>query len=180
MDHSAIAYGVKICYSCYSYRTIRGAQADAAAHLEKEMSEERKARLRQLMEEIYNEGNLAAMDDLYAPDIVRHASAPLPDLAGIDAYKAYLAPSEYVYSDLQLAVDDIICEGDTCAMRYTLQMTHTGYNPVFDLQATGKRAAVTASVTSRWVDGKIAEEWIVADLLGFLQQLGAMPTPGQS
>jgi predicted ester cyclase len=144
------------------------------------MSQERKAKLRRLMGEIYDEGNPAAMADLYAPDIVRHAPAPLPDLAGIAAYKQYLAPSEYVYSDLRLAIDDIICEDDTCTMRYTLQMTHTGYNPVFDLQATGKRATVNASVTSRWVDGRIVEEWIVADLLGFLQQLGAMPDPGQS
>jgi predicted ester cyclase len=133
------------------------------------MSEERKTKLSRLMEEVFHKGNLDAMDELYAPGIVRHAPAPLPDLEGIDAYKEYLGGGfGDVYSDPQLTIDDIICEGDTCAMRYRMQMTHTGYNPVFDLQATGKRATLAASITSRWEDGKIIEEWAIADLLGFL------------
>ena len=28
------------------------------------------------------------------------------------------------------------------------------------------------------VDGKIAEHWFIADMLGLMQQLGAVPTPG--
>lgn len=145
------------------------------------MSEERKTKLRSLVEDILSEGNLEAMDELYAPSIVRHAGPPLPDLEGIDAYKEYLGSGlGGVYSDPQLTIEDIICEGDTCVMRYTMQMTHTGYNPVFDLQVTGKRASLAASITSRWLDGKIVEEWVIADLLGFLQQLGAMAALGQS
>jgi predicted ester cyclase len=145
------------------------------------MSEQRKAKLRRLMEEIFNEGNLDAMDELYAPSIVRYAGPPLPDLAGIDAYKEYLGSGlGGVYSDPQLTIDEIICEADTCAMRYTIQVTHSGYNPVFDLEVTGTRASFAASLTSRWEDGKIVEEWVIADLLGFLQQLGAMAAPGQS
>lgn len=142
------------------------------------MSEERKTKLRRLVEEIFHKGNLGAMDELYAPSIVRHAGPPLPDLEGIDAYKQYLGSGlGEVYSDPQVTIDGIICEGDTCAMRYTLQMTHTGYNPVFDLHVTGMRASVAASITSRWEDGKIVEEWVIADLLGFLQQLGATAAP---
>jgi predicted ester cyclase len=144
------------------------------------MSEKRKTRLRRVMEEIYDRGHVDAMDELYAPDIVRHAGPPLPELQGIEAYRQYLRVGfGEVYADPQLTIDDIICEGDTCAMRFRLQMTQIGYNPVFDLEATGKRATLTGSVTSRWEDGKIVEEWAVSDLLGFLHQLGATALPGQ-
>jgi predicted ester cyclase len=143
------------------------------------MSEERKAKLRRVMEEVITKGNVDAMDELYAPSIVRHAGPPLPDLEGLEAYKEAMDAGQGIYSDHQLTIDDIICEGDTCAMRYRMQMTHTGYNPVFDLEATGERATLEASITSRWENGKIVEEWVIADLLGFLQQLGAVKAPGQ-
>ncbi|MEJ2737156.1 MAG: ester cyclase [Anaerolineae bacterium] len=144
------------------------------------MSEERKAKLRRVMEKVIVEGNVDAMEELYAPSIVRHAGPPLPDSEGLAAYKEYMDAGQGIYSDYQLTIDDIICEGDTCAMRYRMQMTHTGYNPVFDLEATGKRATLAASITSRWENGKIVEEWAIVDLLGFLQQLGAIEAPGQS
>ena len=144
------------------------------------MSEERKAKLRRVMEKVIVEGNVDAMDELYAPSIVRHAGPPLPNVEGLDAYKDYMAAGQGIYSDYQLAIDDLICEGDTCSMRYRLQMTHSGYNPVFDLEATGKRATLEASITSRWENGKIVEEWAIVDLLGFLQQLGAVEAPGPS
>lgn len=39
---------------------------------------------------------------------------------------------------------------------------------------TGKEIAWTGIVMSRFENGKIAEEWIEADSLGFLQQLGVV------
>lgn len=143
------------------------------------MTEERKAKLRRITKEIYAQRNLDAMDELYAANIVRHGTAPLPTLEGIEAYKEYMAAGEGIYSDPQLTIHDIVCEGDTCAQRFTLEMTHTGYNHVFDLEATGKRASLAVSNTSRWENGKIVEEWAIGDLLGFLWQLGAISPPGQ-
>jgi predicted ester cyclase len=32
---------------------------------------------------------------------------------------------------------------------------------------------------NRIEDGKLAERWAVADMLGMLQQIGAIPAPGQ-
>jgi hypothetical protein len=39
---------------------------------------------------------------------------------------------------------------------------------------------VTGITISRYASGKIAEEWFSYDTLGMLQQLGAIPMPGQA
>jgi predicted ester cyclase len=43
---------------------------------------------------------------------------------------------------------------------------------------TGNAVRVDAISIHRMEDGKIAETWEVWDTLGFLQQLGVVPTPG--
>ena len=50
---------------------------------------------------------------------------------------------------------------------------------MFGVPPTGKPVTITGIVISRVAAGKIAEEWEVLDLLGVLQQIGAIPTPDQ-
>jgi hypothetical protein len=41
---------------------------------------------------------------------------------------------------------------------------------------------VTAQYIDTWVveNGKLTDNWVQMDMLGMLQQLGVMPTPGQA
>jgi predicted ester cyclase len=48
------------------------------------------------------------------------------------------------------------------------------------IPATGKQVTVTGISIERIADRKIAETWVNFDLLGLLQQIGAVPAPGQS
>jgi len=43
------------------------------------------------------------------------------------------------------------------------------------IPATGKTIVFTGITVHRFVGGKIAEEWENSDVLGLLQQLGAVP-----
>jgi hypothetical protein len=45
---------------------------------------------------------------------------------------------------------------------------------------TGKELSVTGTDIYRIVDGKIVEPWVEADMLGLMQQLGVLSTPGQA
>jgi hypothetical protein len=45
---------------------------------------------------------------------------------------------------------------------------------------SGKKAVVEGLEMYRVVDGKIAEMWHHDALLGLMQQLGAIPAPGQA
>jgi len=40
---------------------------------------------------------------------------------------------------------------------------------------TGKALTWSAISITRFVDGRIAEEWVETDMLSFLQQLGVVP-----
>ena len=53
------------------------------------MSERNKAQMRRVIEEVYNRGDLARVDDLAADDMVIHAATG--DIVGREAVKQYVA-----------------------------------------------------------------------------------------
>jgi steroid delta-isomerase-like uncharacterized protein len=71
-------------------------------------------------------------------------------------------------------IDEIFSTGDRVVVRWTGSGTHVG--EVNGIPPTGKKIRVDAITIHRMNNGKIAETWEVWDTLGFLQQLGVMPT----
>ena len=65
---------------------------------------------------------------------------------------------------------DQIAEGDKVVTRLRGSGRHTG--ELMGGVPTGEEIYWTAVVISRFVDGKIAEEWDEFDALSFTQQLG--------
>jgi predicted ester cyclase len=55
-------------------------------------------------------------------------------------------------------------------------MTATHAGEFMGIPATGRRVTLAGIDISRIEDGRIAEHWIQCDMLGFLEQLGAIPT----
>jgi steroid delta-isomerase-like uncharacterized protein len=64
------------------------------------------------------------------------------------------------------------------ATRFTVTGTHQA--EFAGVPATGKPIKITAINIHRVADGKLQEGWLNADVLGMLQQLGAIPMPGQA
>ncbi len=62
--------------------------------------------------------------------------------------------------------------------RYLLRGTHGG--DLLGIPATGKPVALTGIIISRFAGGMWEEDWQNNDLLGMLQQIGAIPAPEQS
>jgi predicted ester cyclase len=62
--------------------------------------------------------------------------------------------------------------------RTTFSGTHQG--EFQGIAPTGKRITITSISVSRITNGKVVEDWTVLDMLGMLQQLGVVPTPGQA
>ena len=125
--------------------------------------------------EMLNSHNLTHMDELFAADFVDHDSAVLNH--DLDGTKQFFSMYLDAFSDAQVTLDDLIAEGDRVAARFTVRGTHKG--PFMGLPPTGKPFTLTAIDILRIVDGKIVEHWGEADTLGLLQQLGAIPAPGQ-
>jgi len=93
-------------------------------------------------------------------------------LRGLPAFSGLHAALHAAYSDLHLAIGDVIAEGDLVAARWTLTGVHTG--DLFGLPPTGRRVRFLELGVFRFVDGKAAEIWWLPDRMAEMSQLGLM------
>jgi predicted ester cyclase len=120
-------------------------------------------------------GNDAIVDELCARDYVDH-SPPLPGMgpgsAGVRQANAALREA---FPDTVHIIEDQIAEADMVVTRLRARATFTG--EILGIAPNGKVVEITGISIHRVVDGKLVEHWANADLLGFMQQFGALPTP---
>ena len=121
----------------------------------------------------WNDGDLDRYLDLYDESIRLHGYSPEPmtkaEAAGF--YGQLFANLD----NIQLSVERVVEEGDTIAVHAVMSGTHTG--ELFGLTNTGIRIHQPVMTMLRFVDGRCTERWSVADTLGVLDQLGAVPRP---
>jgi predicted ester cyclase len=138
--------------------------------------EEFKAKFIKAEEEAMLKGNVDALDEVYAPDLViRSEQFPYQELKGIEARKQQVRVNSQVFQILKLDWDEMVGEGDTIAYRYTLRLKHTGESPMVPVPPTGKELVVKGSQFLHLKDGKVSEVISHIDALGMLQQLGVIP-----
>jgi predicted ester cyclase len=134
------------------------------------MSEQNKAHVRRAIEEIYNKGDLAVVDELAASDMLIHTSSG--EIRGRNGAKQYVAALRAGFPDIRFTVDDQIAEGDMVVTRWTARGTHTG---VFEgIAPTGRRIRVAGTDIDHIVDGLTLECWAHLDELGLMRQLGVV------
>jgi len=68
----------------------------------------------------------------------------------------------------------VICEDDRVTVRWTWTGTHT--KPFNGFGPTGRQYTNSGMAVFQLRDGKIVHAWLQTDRLGFLQQLGVVPT----
>ena len=143
-------------------------------------TEENKANVRRWTQEGWNQGNVAVFEELSTPNWVFHDPAR-PDVRTLADYKRFFTESRNAFPDFHATIEDMIAEGDQVVARYTLRATHTGdiVTPMH-IPATGKQVTVTGIAIVRFAGGKGVEVWQQDDYLGFFQQLGLIPAPGQA
>lgn len=80
------------------------------------------------------------------------------------------------FSDLHRNIEDMVAEGGgKVAVRFTITGTHKG--ELQGIPPSGKKISIDAMDFLTIIDGKITEEWVTADMMGLMQQIGAIPTP---
>ncbi len=131
------------------------------------MSDEGKALVRRMYEEVWNEGRLDVVDDICAPDY--RGVGPYGDEHGPDAVKRGVAARRAAFPDIQVTIEDLLVDGDRVAARLTFEGTHQG--SFQGIEATGKRVAWSGIWIYRVDGGKFVERWHAYDLLGLLEQL---------
>ena len=138
------------------------------------MSERNKTLVRRIIDEAWNRGDLAIVDEVFAPDYTEHNPRPGQE-PGIDGYKGGITMLRVAFPDLSLELHELPAKGDRTAVRYTLHGTHEG--ELMGLPASGYRVASDGMVFARFENGKVVERWGVQDMLTLLQQIGAFPAP---
>ena len=139
-------------------------------------AEQNKALARRLYAEVITQGNLAAADELVSSDFVEHNVLPVPP--GRESFKHFVTMLHAAFADLVFTIEDLISEGDRVVVRGAVRGMHRG---VFrGVAPTGKPVRYTAIHILRVRGGRFTERWVEVDMLGLLQQLGAVPPPGSA
>ena len=90
----------------------------------------------------------------------------------------FLAPFNKAFPDLRRNIVDMVAEGDKVAVSINVTGTYKG--EFQGIPATGKHVSFTAMDILTIIDGKITEEWATADMMGLMQQIGAIPVRSTS
>jgi predicted ester cyclase len=139
------------------------------------MSRENENVFRRLIEEGFSKGNLAVLDELFAPDFVEHQDGFTPP--NIEGVKAAIVSLRTPFPALRLTVEEIIASGDRTWARLTARGRHLA--PFMGRPPTGKSFAITVIDICRFENGRIAEHWGVADRFSLMGQLGLLPQTPQ-
>ena len=114
-------------------------------------------------------------EELISPDAVFHVPGRPEPMRGPAGYLAIIGMMRGGFPDIQWTLEEVIAEGDKVAARFTMRGTHRG--AFFGVPPTGKTIVVQAMNFYRLSGGQFVEERGQPDLLGLLQQIGAVPTP---
>lgn len=141
------------------------------------MSEENKALVRKMLDAA-DRSDLAAIEELLAPDYVDHNPPPFqnPALRGVEGSRDGFNAATKIFSDWRHEVLDQFTDGDRVITRVVGRGKHTG--EMLGIPASNNDVAMEGIAIHRIADGKIAEHWSQVDGLGLMMQIGAIPAPG--
>jgi steroid delta-isomerase-like uncharacterized protein len=133
--------------------------------------------LLRIFDEVWNQGRLDAIDELYAKDFLAHYPPISPSWGkGREGVKEFIRTLRTAFPDYSEEVHELIEAGDRITARYRPSGTNTGPIPIAD-HPTGKRFEIEEITVFRFEDGKLAEQWGAPDALGMLVQLGLVTPP---
>ncbi len=122
----------------------------------------------------WNTQDVETAISLLSTDFVRH-DANLPEVVGPPAQREFLLGVFRAFPDIRIEAQQFIAQGDNVAVRLMVRGTHRG--EFLGVPATGHGIAIQSVDVFRQADGKIAEQWVLMDALGLMQQIDAIPNP---
>ncbi len=109
--------------------------------------QENKAILNRIWEEIFNEGRLGIIDELYAPDYVYHGPGG-HEIKGTEQLKRFVTRLCTSFHNIHFTVDELVAEGDKVVSVWTMRGIYKGKRQV----------TAPGIIVSRIVDGKVSED----------------------
>jgi predicted ester cyclase len=133
-----------------------------------------KETVRRIFEQALNDGDAAVINELIADGYVNHdMPAPAP---GPEGFRQVVGQFRAAFPDMRIIIDDLLGEGDAVCTRGHFEGTHEG--EFMGIPGTGRKVDVKYIDAWRLEGGKAVENWVQLDMLGLMQQLGAIPSAG--
>ena len=129
------------------------------------------------VEELWNDRRLDVADEIFSEGCVTHQLC-----SGVTAEPAPRGPKEMkehvsgwlmCLPDLHFKIEQMIADGDRVVSQLVMEGTHQG--TWMGISPTGKKLQIRMITIHRIANSKIAEDWVLVESLGFLQQLGVLP-----
>src|SRR5438105_2902684 len=137
---------------------------------------EAKAIIRRWNEEGWSGGKYELAHEIISPNMTVHGAGGQAVGMGPDGLIDLIKTWRTAFPDGRMEIDDLIVEGDLVAIRNTWHGTQEA--EFYGVAPSGKTVAVTSVGLDRVVDGKVTEGWGELDMVGMMQQMGALPMVG--
>jgi steroid delta-isomerase-like uncharacterized protein len=131
--------------------------------------QENKEIVRSLIDRLFTDGDLSAVDSYLAEDFVMH-DPPLGVPADREGMRTAGAIIRKAFPDWHSDLHMLVGEGDIVAERFTASGTHQG--ELMGVAPTGKTVSLKGINIFRVRDGRVVEWWSRLDELGLFRQLG--------
>lgn len=133
-----------------------------------------KAIAQRFIDELWNQRNSDVADELFAENCItnqlRSGAEPVTAPRTPAAVKKQVNDWIVGFPDFRYTVRQMLTDGDKVMIQCVANGTHQG--TWLGIPATGKAISIETMITQRIADGKIVEDWVLADFLGLFQQLG--------
>ena len=128
------------------------------------MATPNEALARRWFDEVWNNDNEAAIDEMMVPDVVAHGLGP--SFTGRDNFHVFYRQFRESFASVRVTLDRVIDAGDECAFRGHAEAT----------TKNGERYTFDGAGFIRVQDGRIVEGWNFWDFLDLAIQTRAVPS----
>jgi len=135
-------------------------------------TEDSKALMWRITEEIWNNGRLELIDELIAEDLIDHVEVDGLEGSGRARYRASIEMTRAAFPDYRNPLDFVLADGAFAVSYGRSTGTHRG--EYLGIPPTGRFFDVPTFGILCFENGQAVERWGMSDNLGIMQQLGLM------
>jgi predicted ester cyclase len=133
-------------------------------------TEQSKALLRRITDEIWTGGDLGLIDELVAEDFVDHIDMPGLEGTGRDRYRASVTLIRDAFPDYREEILWLVGEDDRAVSYVRSSGTHQGI--LQGIEPTGRNVEWHSMGALQFRDSQAVERWGLGDSLAMMTQLG--------
>jgi steroid delta-isomerase-like uncharacterized protein len=130
--------------------------------------------IRRYYEELWNGWSFALADELLSEEICFRGSLGV-EMRGRAAFREYMRRVQNAFPDFHNKIEQLVAEGDQVVARLKYTGTHRG--EIFGVRPSGKSISYAGAAFFRITASRVAEGWVLGDLISLLRQLGVQALP---